>query len=152
MAQKGQYNHNEWIEYQYKKALRPCFRDVLIHTSFIENIVRMEADPNNKGKLNFAPAIRRLIAMRERCNKYKDDKLDEITKLWRLRNEIVHEILRSELKEVEIISKIKEMFTLIKDIYRESKFLQQFFGKYNLKLASEIKKLDKIEQSQSEST
>jgi hypothetical protein len=144
MQNKKNLPHPEWVKYQFNVALRPHFRDVLIHTSFIEAIVRIEADPKNQGKILFGKAINIMFVLRERCNLYLDGKLDEIKTLWGLRNEIAHEILTSELKEEEIIQRIYNMFNLIKIIYRESVFIQNFFNKYGLKTDEIIRKLEDL--------
>ncbi len=149
MRNKGKkLSHPEWVKYQFNEALRPHFRDVLIHTSFVEAVVRIEADPKNQGKkISFGKAINIMFALRERCNLYLDGKLDEILKLWRLRNEIIHEILTSKLKEEEIIKRIYDMLDLIKIIYRESVFIQNFFNKYGLKTDEIIRKLEGLSTS-----
>ena len=116
------------MKYQFENALRPWLRDVLVHTSFIETAVREESDPNYK--IQFGPSMGRLKLLKEKCGLYSDGKLDEIKKLWELRNDLIHKIVKNRFDEETIISKIHEMHDLIKTIYSESSFVRKYLGTY----------------------
>ena len=126
-AARNFLEHNEWIKFQFKNALRPRLRDVLVHASFIETIVRYEADPNFKTQ--FGPSLGNLKLLRKKCGLYSDGRLDEIEKLWNIRNDLIHAIIKNKFDEAVIIKKIYQMRDLIKVIHRGPNFVINFLQK-----------------------
>lgn len=117
-------DHKNWIKGQFKKEYTSSgYRNVLIHTSFIETIVKKETEARG---VNFDCAIKILKAN----SKYNSDKLVKIDKLRNKRNIIMHELLENQdLDEDLIDSTIKRMRNLLKEIYHNSSFIQSYFKK-----------------------
>mgnify|MGYP001577395302 CR=1 FL=1 len=117
-------DHPEWIKNQFKKVRgRAWYRDVIIHASFIETATKSVAKERN----SFDCAIKILKA----SEKYKDDKLDEIERLRKLRNRMIHDLLKDkELTNEAIIKTIREMKKILKDIYHNSVLIQEYFQKH----------------------
>jgi len=114
-------DHKDWIKTQFEKYVRRCYRDVLIHTSFVETVARKEAEEEN-----FYCAIKILRAN----NKYDQDRIDEIDELRNKRNKILHELLKDKKLDKNLIDlRIKQMKDLLKEIYHNSSFIQRYFKK-----------------------
>ena len=120
-------DHSDWIKNQFKKAKgRAWYRDIIIHASFVETVVKEVA----QGGRNFEHAIKILQAN----SKHRGDKLDEIEKLRKLRNRMIHDILKDKNLTNEVIkATIKEMKEILKNIYHHSLLVQEYFKKhYNI--------------------
>ncbi len=116
--------HRDWIRAQFdKKWTKPTYRNVIIHTSFIETITKEEAG----GSVGFECAIKILQAN----PKYNNNKLDKIDTLRDCRNKIIHKILKNkEFKtEDDIKNMVKKMRDLLKNIYLEADFIRDYFKK-----------------------
>jgi len=116
--------HQDWIKEQFKaEHTKNRYRDVLIHASFVETIVKEEA--NAKG-MNFECAIKILKAN----NKYRSDKIYKIDELRIKRNKIIHELLKDRnMGDKLIVSTIDDIHKLLREIYSNSSFIQNYFKK-----------------------
>lgn len=134
-------NHVAWIQQQFAaKRTMACYRDVLIHTSFVETIVKTEAllalakprQPQTKkkgktqqkkrGGIDFAHAIGIL--------RRKGHAMTKIDQLREKRNKIIHELLRNVgLDDMLVTRTIKEMRDLLEHIYHNSAFVQTYCQK-----------------------
>ena len=121
--------HKDWIKSQFdKKRKKENYRNVLIHTSFIETIVKKSA-----GSSNFDCAIKILKA----DTKNKNEPLKEIDDLRKKRNAIIHEILNNKTFKVEddINGVVKTMKALLKQIYSNSHLIDVYLQK-NFEISS----------------
>ena len=116
-------DHLTWIKEQFeKKNTRAIYRNVLIHTSFLETVVIKEAD---QGRTNFECAIK---ILRSNAAIYNRNTIDMIDGLRKKRNKIIHELLKNNgLDEALINMTIKEMRGLLKNIYHNAPFVQRYF-------------------------
>lgn len=116
-------NHLAWIQEQFKKKNKTAsYRNVLIHTSFVETVVKKEA----RHWANFECAIKILKSNPS----YSKKTIDMIDELRKKRNRIIHELLKNEqLDENLINATIKEMKELLRNIYHNLLFVQQHFQK-----------------------
>jgi hypothetical protein len=128
---RGDMNHSTWIAEQFKKKTKACYRNVLIHTSFVETVVKEEAlsklskkkRKKKPRKMGFECAIKVL-----RRNGYDRNMVDQIDKLRDKRNKIIHALLKDmNLNERLINMTIREMRALLKHIYHNSAFIQGYF-------------------------
>ena len=115
-------NHLAWIKEQFqKKNTKVSYRNVLIHTSFMETVVKKEAD---QGRVDFDCAIKILRSN----SRYNRTTIIEIDGLRKKRNKIIHELLKNNgLDEALINMTIKEMRGLLKNIYHNAPFVQRYF-------------------------
>jgi Mn-containing catalase len=112
--------HKDWVKTQFTAPYKsPSYRNVLIHTGLIENIIEKEA----KHKVNFDVAIKIL----KFSKRYKN--LDKIDNLRKLRNKIVHKIEERELDEDRIIKIRDDMHKSLKEIYHSQSLIQKYFLK-----------------------
>ena len=115
--------HQEWVRNEFPCRRRSPYRDVLIHTSFIETIIREKA----KGH----PPWKCAITILRGNHKYDGDKLAEIDELRKLRNRIVHDLLKDSNLTNTLIRKIlRDMKKLLKDIYHDSDVIKDYFRKH----------------------
>ncbi|MDO8594076.1 MAG: hypothetical protein Q7R93_00990 [bacterium] len=113
--------HKEWIKKQFdKERTKPSYRNVLIHASFIETIIRSKVRGSD-----FENAI---VVLRP---KYKNEPFNTMDFLRGKRNNLVHGILRNKKfkTEQDITGIIREMSRLIKKIYRDSELIDSYFLK-----------------------
>jgi hypothetical protein len=117
---RGDVDHLTWIKKQFaKKHTKACYRNVLIHTSFVETVVRKEARQRD---------FRRAIAVLRDNRGYDRNTVNRIDQLRDKRNTIIHELLKNKgLDENLINTTIKEMRELLEYIYRNSPFVQTYF-------------------------
>lgn len=115
--------HSDWVVNQFKeKRTKEQYRDVLIHTSFVETIVREETEG-----ADFSCAIKILGRDKDSIS----EPIGEMESLRKLRNEIVHDLLKNPGLTSELISsKIKEMKILLRKIYNNSSFVRKYFRKH----------------------
>jgi len=134
-------DHLAWIKKQFDRTrTTACYRNVLIHTSFVETIVKAEAllelskqrqktkkkrsakRKKTRNEIGFADAIGVLRG--------KGHAMYEIDQLRAMRNVIIHELLKNEkLGEPLIRTTIEEMRVLLKHIYDSSSLVQGYFLK-----------------------
>lgn len=119
--------HQNWVKKQFSKRNTALYyRNVLIHVSFIETIVKEES-----GSSSFDCAIKILKAN----PKYKNELLQEINTLRIKRNSIVHDILKNKVFKTDndIDKIVKEMHSLLRIVYSRSDFIyRHFFNKYSI--------------------
>lgn len=117
-------DHKDWVKNQFKRVKnRAWYRDVIIHSSFIETVVKETATNKN---INFECAIEILKAN----NNYNQEDLNKIDKLRKLRNILIHELLKNnELTNEIVIKSIREAKLIIKFIYHNVEFIQNYFSK-----------------------
>jgi hypothetical protein len=115
--------HADWVKAQFSSKWKSSsYRNVLIHTGLIENIIGEEA----RHRDNFAIAIKIL-----RFSGY--EKLGAIEELRKLRNKIVHKVEEEELDESEIIETRDRMHKLLGEIYHKNVLIKDyFFKKYGI--------------------
>ena len=114
-------DHLDWIREQFLKRKNKIvsYRNVLIHTSFVETVVKKEAR-----HANFECAIRILKSNSSYCA----TTMNMIDGLRKKRNKIIHELLKNKaLDETLINMTIKEMRGLLRAIYHNSPFVQGYF-------------------------
>lgn len=120
-------DHKEWLKKEFEgKYLRPSYRNVIIHTSFIEGVTRRES-----GKSKFELANKRLLEI----NKITEPEFEIFEKIRILRNSIIHDIFLEELNEETINGKIENLMKKIIAAYCISNFLKENLIKpYGIKL------------------
>jgi hypothetical protein len=136
LVMRGDMNHSTWIKRQFdKKRKTACYRDVLIHTSFVETIVKREAllkSPKRKQmqqqkkkeqRIGFEKAIGVL-----RKTGYDANAMSKIDQLRDKRNTIIHNLLKEvKLDDKLIKATLREMRELLKWIYHHVQFVQAYF-------------------------
>jgi len=116
-------NHLAWIQEQFEnKNKTASYRNVLIHTCFVETVIKEKT----RHRANFECAIKIL-----RSNlSYGDEMIDKIDELRKKRNRIIYELLKNkELDDNFINAAIKEMRELLRSIYHNLPFVQHYFQK-----------------------
>lgn len=114
--------HNDWVEYQFDCNLDREYRDTILHTSFIESVIIFESEklhhfpcPNERGKYrNFSYAFNLLKI----SDNYSKEELEKIDLLWNTRNELIHGIIKTQLKQKEIEKLRDNLYCLIIEVYR----------------------------------
>ena len=115
-------DNTDWVENQFKYiSSQRTLRDVILHAAFIEQIVKLESRTTN-----FKAAITEL-KLRKCRGKIIENSLEEIERVRELRNDILHEIIKKQLSQLEIENKRNEMHNCIINIYNYSELVCKFF-------------------------
>ena len=137
--QLNMQNNDEFIKDQFRIfKKRGGYRDVLMHTSFIEAVVKNKANLEKSGQ--FKQALEKLGLKIDKTNEknacyritsnykdYKNSCLIEINLLRFQRNELLHDIIKKKLDQEYINNTIKEMKQKIRLVYTKSKLIRDFF-------------------------
>jgi len=127
-------SNEEYVKDQFRIFVRRGqYRDVLMHTSFIETIIKEVSGVDG----SFKSALKQLGLLINSKNEkessyvetcqYKGDYLTEINKLRFQRNELLHDIMKKELPQ-DYIDKIRdEMRRNIWLIYFQSPLIRNYF-------------------------
>ncbi|OGZ62775.1 MAG: hypothetical protein A2639_00305 [Candidatus Staskawiczbacteria bacterium RIFCSPHIGHO2_01_FULL_34_27] len=115
-------NHKEWVKNQFRAVKgRAIYRDVIIHASFVETAAKVLGDGRD-----FQCSIKILMA------KYPEQKteIDQLDQLRKMRNRMVHDLLKDEkLTNVEIIKVIRNMKKILKEIYHtDNGLISRYFN------------------------
>lgn len=120
-------NHHSWVRVQFVKARRPYYRDVIIHASFIETVVRQLTQRNTFEKA--IKALKRKLPTKE---------INQLDRLRKIRNALVHDLLKDPRMTNDVIKrKIYELRRVITDIYCTQPLIQDYFAEgYNINTRS----------------
>jgi len=86
-------NHQDWVVQQFNKYLRKQYRDVIIHSSIIEGVLR-----NESKKGSFDQASKALL----RSGKINSTEFRVFNEVREIRNNLVHESFRNQLVQNDI--------------------------------------------------
>jgi len=115
---KKVHEHIGWVKQQFKpKNVTPSYRNVLVHTGLIENIIEKEA----RCSKSFSTALKIL----KFSGRYPE--LASVESLRKLRNKIVHKIGHDKLNGREINQTRDEIHILLKEIYGKNLLIIKYF-------------------------
>lgn len=124
-------SHHDWVLQQFDKYLRRAYRDVLIHSSIIEGVLR-----NESGKGKFDEANKHLL----NTKKINSSEFCVFNKVREIRNSLVHDSFRSQLVQNDIDKLRDALMENILDAYKKSTFLnEKLFKKYSISRSASIK-------------
>ena len=118
-------DHGGWVRRQFNQnGLKPSFRNVVLHVSFIESIVRNES---KRGTFDAANMFLRI------SNSITQSEFEVFDRVRDLRNKLVHTILKKGLTQKEIESCRDALMKKILEAYRSSTFLDdRLFRQYDI--------------------
>ena len=117
--------HDEWIVQQFER-LRPSYRDVLLHASFIEGVVRNKSKSTRD---DFYHAIQWLHIHK----KITDEERDAFHEVRNARNKLVRDIVKKEASQKEIEQWRDDLMDKVLKAYWTSTFLNdELFTKYSI--------------------
>ena len=117
-------SHNDWVIQQFKKYLRPSYRDVIIHTSIIEGVLR-----NESKKGSFDSANKFLL----QSKKIDSSEFYMFNEVRDIRNKLIHESFMNKLVQNEIDKLRDDLRVKILYAYQNSNFLDNtIFKQYNV--------------------
>jgi len=124
-------SHNNWVLQQFEdKYLKASYRNVLIHSSIIEGVLR-----NESGENGFKLAIKFLFDL----GKITDDEFKKFDDIRNTRNCLVHDSFRNGLDQKDIDNARDDLMKKIHGAYRVSNFLnEKLFEKYQIVRPSRI--------------
>ncbi|UCF79100.1 MAG: hypothetical protein JSW03_02265 [Candidatus Eiseniibacteriota bacterium] len=122
--------HPDWVAGQFSpQGLRPRYRNVVLHASIIEGVLREEVWGTKK-KGSFHEAIETL-SLRPSGITPQEEKV--FTKVKDLRNDLIHDSYRNKYTERQILAVRDKLMEKIREAYSISKFLNcKLFLKYNI--------------------
>jgi hypothetical protein len=117
--------HDEWVQEQFSiKYLRKSYRNVLVHASIIEGVLR-----NESGASHYSSANKSLL----RIGAISSSEFCHFEAVRSTRNELVHGAYRNGLTQSEIDMLLKELIAQIKEVYKHSSFLgEKLFKKHSI--------------------
>ena len=117
-------SHNDWALQQFDKYLKTSYRNVLIHASIIEGILR-----NESGQEKFYSANKFLF-----CNKQITiSEFKVFDELRNIRNSLIHDSFKDKLEQNKIDELRDKLMKKIHESYRISNFLnKRLFEKYSI--------------------
>ena len=124
-------SHKNWVLQQFEaKYLKSSYRNVIIHASIIEGILR-----NESGKSMFDLANKSLLLSK----KISSSEFCIFNGVRAIRNNLVHESFKNGLAQNEIDGLRDNLMENIHNAYKVSSFLDKnLFRKYNIKRAPSI--------------
>lgn len=106
-------DHKEYIRRQFERLIKPSFRDIIFHASFIEAVGQILKDKKVE------------------LGSFLELNLQDVKNL---RNSLLHHVIHDKLTKKEIEDKIAEIFKLIWPIYRSGPFGKYFNLEYGINL------------------
>ncbi len=118
-------SHNDWVIHEYDaRSLKSSYRNVILHSSFIEGAVRNSSNKDNFKQANESLKSTGTISPEE-FNAFED--------VREVRNKLIHEIFKDGLGEDQILELRDTLNKKILTAYRISKFLDNIvFKKYGI--------------------
>lgn len=123
-------SHEKWVECQFNKYNKSCFRDVVLHTSFIESTIIAESErfhpfPCLKERGQFR-TFGYAIELLKTNDDYKDKDFEAINDLREKRNNLIHGIMEEGIDQNEIESRVGKIYEKIKEVYKSDLFNKIF--------------------------
>lgn len=106
--------NKRWVEKQFDNALTSTFRNMILHASFIEAVVKIIV----KKDLTFEKSI---IIFPEVIVR------DFLHKLRSERNDLLHDIIKKDRGEMHINKQIVELWKSVTLVYRKSEEIRNYF-------------------------
>ncbi|OGI19665.1 MAG: hypothetical protein A3J06_03975 [Candidatus Moranbacteria bacterium RIFCSPLOWO2_02_FULL_48_19] len=124
MAKKW-LNHHEWVNEQFQeKYLTKTYRNVIIHSSLIEGILR-----HNSGEHTFDSANKSLLSIK----KIDLPEFCMFKEISKTRNSIIHKIFERSLSQKSMDKLLRNLRKKILEAYKTSDFLGlNLFKKYKI--------------------
>lgn len=125
-------SHHGWVLQQFEnKYLKATYRNVLIHSSIIEGVLRNESGEKMFDLANKSLLCSMKITSSEFCvfNEVRD-----------IRNSLIHDSFRKGLVQNDIDGLRDKLMERIHGAYRMSKFLnEKLFKKYEISRSSSVR-------------
>ena len=122
-------NHTDWVVWQFNpRGLKATYRNVILHSSFIEGVLRREVWGEKK-KGSFHEAIERL-STRGRITSHERQVFMEVKNL---RNDLVHDSFKNRFTQKQTEACLNDLWEKILKAYGISTFLDdELFKKYRI--------------------
>lgn len=117
-------SHQNWVLQQFDKYLKSSYRNVIIHASIIEGVLRNESGKNTFDLANKSLLLSKKITSSEFCI---------FNEVRNIRNSLVHESFKNKLAQNEIDELRDSLMEKIHKAYKISIFLNKnLFKKYKI--------------------